>query len=193
MKTRSILIGTCLMGGLIGLGLLTHYVYGDKQPKQKPKDDIAPKKAKSDNSPHPKRKTSPPPVSSNNTDGNRKQQQVRKTPPPSPIVSRAIKMKKPQLLPQEKPQAKREFLNKRVATPPVGDEFPLRLGSKGKRVERLQIWLMRNYGWTGRITNVFDEKTQALVKKFLRKTQLDRTTYLRMKMEKPVHLQPAIR
>ena len=80
-----------------------------------------------------------------------------------------------------------------IMPPPNQDEFPLRLGSKGKRVERLQVWLMRNYGWTGKISGVFDEKTEALVKKYLKNTELDEATYYKMKMEKPVYEQIVMR
>lgn len=76
---------------------------------------------------------------------------------------------------------------------PIADEFPLRLGSKGERVERLQVWLMRNYGWTGKITGEFDEKTEGLLKKFLKRTELDEATYFKMKMEKPVYEQIIMR
>lgn len=80
-----------------------------------------------------------------------------------------------------------------VQTHPAGDEFPLRLGSKGPRVERLQVWLMRNYGRTGIITGNFTEETEAELKKRLHKTQLDEGTYQRYRMGKHVHEQVFIR
>lgn len=75
------------------------------------------------------------------------------------------------------------------AAPPIGDEFPLRLGSKGDRVERLRIWLMRNYGWTGTINDEFDKKTEGLVQKYLKETQVDEDVFYRLKMGKPVYEQ----
>lgn len=83
--------------------------------------------------------------------------------------------------------------SKAAQTQPAGDEFPLRLGSKGQRVERLQVWLMRNYGRTGIITGNFTEETEAELKKRLRKTQLDEGTYQRYRMGKHVHEQVFIR
>jgi hypothetical protein len=71
----------------------------------------------------------------------------------------------------------------------VGDEFPLQLGSKGKRVERLQIWLLRNYGYTGKLTKVFDEKTLSLVKKHLKTKTIDEKRYQQLEIAKPVHEQ----
>jgi len=71
----------------------------------------------------------------------------------------------------------------------VEDEFPLRLGSKGRRVERLQIWLLRNHGWTGKVTGLYDEKTDRLMRKFLKREALDEKMYHELEMEKPVHQQ----
>ena len=72
---------------------------------------------------------------------------------------------------------------------PVGDEFPLQPGSEGKRVERLQVWLMRNYGHTGKINGIYDEKTDALVKRFLKTDRVDEALFYEMGMGKPVHEQ----
>jgi hypothetical protein len=78
-------------------------------------------------------------------------------------------------------------------SPPVADEFPLRVGSKGPRVERLQVWLMRNYGRTGIVTGNFTEETEAELKKRLHKNKLDEGTYQRYRMGKHVHEQVFIR
>lgn len=78
---------------------------------------------------------------------------------------------------------------KKVIHPPKADEFPLRLGSRGPRVERLQVWLLRNYGHTGKITTVFDEHTEKLLKKHLKTPVLAEGTYYRLKMNEPVYRQ----
>ena len=70
---------------------------------------------------------------------------------------------------------------------PLADEFPLQLGSKGKRVERLQVWLLRNYGYTGKITKVFDEKTLVLVQKYLKTKTIDEKRYQQLEMGKPIY------
>ena len=67
--------------------------------------------------------------------------------------------------------------------------WPLKKGSKGHEVERLQIWLLRHHGWQGNITKVFDEQTEALVKKHLKTEHVDRATYQRYQMETPIHEQ----
>ena len=76
---------------------------------------------------------------------------------------------------------------------PKADEFPLRLGSEGPRVERLQVWLMRNYGWTGAISSSFDEKTKHLVKKYLKIDRIDKEIYHELGMGKPVYEQTLTR
>lgn len=76
--------------------------------------------------------------------------QVVKTKPPAP--EKKSNAPKPKTLPKK----------------PVADEFPLQLGSKGKNVERLQVYLLRNYGWAGIVTGVYDEKVQERVEKYLK-------------------------
>jgi len=97
---------------------------------------------------------------------------------------------------QEKQQAKLESAyspekKRDIAKPkiPIGDAFPLRLGSKGKKVERLNIWLMRNVGWTGKITDEFTEDTQNKLMKHLKIKQLDKQRYLKLGMNKPIYEQ----
>lgn len=73
--------------------------------------------------------------------------------------------------------------------PPKGDGFPLRLGSQGKRVERLQIWLMRNFGGIGTVNGKFDQTTEERLLRYLKTRELDEATYNKYKMEKPVYEQ----
>ncbi|TGV03640.1 peptidoglycan-binding domain-containing protein [Flavivirga rizhaonensis] len=65
---------------------------------------------------------------------------------------------------------------------PIADEFPLRLGSQGKRVERLQIYLLRNYGWAGIVTGKFDAKTEERVKKHLKVEEVDQALFENLKL-----------
>lgn len=67
--------------------------------------------------------------------------------------------------------------------------FPLQMGSTGKEVERLQIWLLRNHGWQGEITKVFDAKTLALVQKSIQQDTVDKATYEKHQMGIPIHQQ----
>jgi len=73
------------------------------------------------------------------------------------------------------------------------DDFPLRYGSKGPRVSRLQVWLLRNYGWTGEVTDLLDKKTENQMKKHLKTDALDEATYNKLKLEAPIHQQKIIR
>jgi len=68
--------------------------------------------------------------------------------------------------------------------------FPLQLGSYGKNVERLQVWLLRNYGWFGKVNGIMDEKTVARMKQFLRVDALDMATFEKYGMAIQVHEQP---
>ncbi len=67
--------------------------------------------------------------------------------------------------------------------------FPLQKGSSGKEVERLQIWLLRNHGWKGTVTGMYDTQTETLVKKSLKKDTIDQTTYEKHHMGIPIHQQ----
>ena len=65
---------------------------------------------------------------------------------------------------------------------PIADEFPLRLGSKGKRVERLQIYLMRNFGMFGIIDDKFDKDLEEIVIKRFKKPIVTEQYYNSRKM-----------
>jgi hypothetical protein len=74
----------------------------------------------------------------------------------------------------------------------IGDDFPLRMGSEGQRVERLQVFLLRNFGRV-KVNGVFDQETEDQLKKRLNKTTLDERTYNHYKMEKHILEQPYAR
>ena len=75
----------------------------------------------------------------------------------------------------------------------VTDAFPLRLGSKGKYVERLQVWLLRNYGLVAKVSKVFDESTLAQVKKHLKTEVVSEAVFNKYKMGNHVHQQLMVR
>ena len=75
----------------------------------------------------------------------------------------------------------------------VTDGFPLRLGSKGKYVERLQVWLLRNYGLVAKVSKVFDESTLAQVKKHLKTEMVSKALFNKYKMGNHVHQQLMVR
>lgn len=76
---------------------------------------------------------------------------------------------------------------------PEGDEFPLRSGSTGPRVERLQVWLMRNYGYFGKISGAFDDKTLAKVQKHLGSDTVNEKTFNHYRMGNHVTEQVIVR
>jgi len=154
MNKQNIIIGTCIVGGLIGLGLLGNYFINkneklietdlehDKKPiRSVPKKEI-PKSNKIDDIP------------------------IKKQANQSFLIP--VEKKK------EEPKALKQI---EVVTTPIADEFPLRLGSKGKRVERLNVWLMRNYGTVRIITEEFDATTERLLEKYLKMKTLDEATF----------------
>lgn len=176
MKTRSLLIAAGVLTTVAGVGFLCWYVYGDKEQKDTGEDLPGKKQAKAAHNNY-SRAVKKPPIRAT-----RPPEQQRSQPKTCKAKARATSL----------PKTGTAFPPAQPVPPPQGDEFPLRLGSRGKRVERLQVWLMRNYGWTGKITDVFDKKTQKLLKRFLNKTALDQATYNKRKMGNPVHLQPVI-
>jgi len=100
---------------------------------------------------------------------------------------------------ESKPEEKKEPLKtknkpstviaKKEAKPVITDEFPLRLGSKGKRVEQLQAWLLRNYGYTGKLSKVFDEKTVKLTQKYLKTAVITKEKYDQLGIGRPAYKQ----
>jgi hypothetical protein len=74
-----------------------------------------------------------------------------------------------------------------IQTVKENDDFPLALGSVGKRVERLQVFLMRHFGGAGAISNVYDQETHERVLKYLKRKNIDQVTYDRLQMDKMVH------
>jgi len=82
----------------------------------------------------------------------------------------------------------------KLTLPPKGDDdFPLTYGSAGPRVIRLQVWLMRNFGWRGKLSGHLDEGTLQLMKKHLKTEALDEKQYNKYRMDRPVQQQKIIR
>ena len=62
------------------------------------------------------------------------------------------------------------------------DEFPLKLGSKGKNVERLKVWLQRNYGTFGIINDEFDHQLEKIVIQRFKKPHITAADFKTRKM-----------
>jgi len=171
MNRNTVLIGTCIVGVLIGLGFLGKYLHTKETKREKAK-----KKEEENNletqTPENSEKSAP-----------QKQETSKKPTPVIPLQRKKEEKKQVASSPQG------ENPNPKSAPLPVANMFPLQLGSKGKQVERLQVWLMRNYGGVGIISKEFDQKTLEMVRKYLKTDTVDETTYQKMKMDKPVHEQ----
>ena len=202
MTNKEIVTASFVVGGLIGLGLLTFYILKEDK-EDKPQQDKEPKKQAKTTSPVAQVNREPKLVKSATKDpltfaDQSKSSGVKSTP--------VLKVVKPQLEVTPSSHDRIDSNETPVIThaeelevvdeqhqPPVGDEFPLRLGSIGDRVERLQVWLMRNYGLFGKITKEFDQKTAELVKKYLKMDQLDERTFNRFRMGNHVTGQVIVR
>jgi len=79
------------------------------------------------------------------------------------------------------------------AKPTNADEFPLQLGSTGQRVERLQIWLLRNYGANAKNLGVLDHTTLKHLQRHLKTEQVSAEFYQQKQMDKPIGQQKATR
>jgi hypothetical protein len=184
MNKKSIIITASIVTGMVGLAMIVRYYYNrrDKDKKAPPDVEFL---VKTVNQAIRQR----PPVSSAAI----KQNEVK---PTGSLIPLRVPEERLDEVPEVMPVASIQPLARRSvsASPaPVADEFPLRKGSKGKRVERLQVFLMRNYGHNGKVTGVFDEQTEAELKKRMHKTVLDRQTYENYRMGNPIHEQVVIR
>ncbi len=65
----------------------------------------------------------------------------------------------------------------------ANDNFPLKLGSKGKRIWNLKVYLMKNHGGAGIITNDFDKLTAERVRRFLKVDEVNEELYNKLNME----------
>lgn len=202
---KKAIIGISVIIGLIGIGWLAHhFLQEDEQDKPSNEDFEVPNSKQAPEKPirskpqtQPKKKT---PVTSNSPVASipRKREKVstrtsvpvrRSTPPPSRNPTIEVRKKDPiKVTRGPKVQA-----IKRVVDRPKADEFPLRKGSKGPKVERLNVWLTRNHGWSGKITDEFDDSTEHKLVRMTRKNEIDERTYRKMRMERPVFEQKILR
>jgi len=67
------------------------------------------------------------------------------------------------------------------------ETFPLRLGSRGNEVERLQVFLMRNLGWVRKPTGIFDLQTEERCKKYFKTDQINKEQYNKLMLDKMIH------
>jgi len=63
---------------------------------------------------------------------------------------------------------------------PIADEFPLRLGSKGKRVWKLRSYLLRHHGADGIISEQVTPKALEQIKKYLKVEVVDENLFNRL-------------
>lgn len=176
MKSSNLITVSCITGGLLGVALV---IYCFSKSKARTVEVPLSKKDK------PKAKKQKAPLGS-------KPKSPKITPVADPVESTPeIACVKPLV---EVPVAN-VAIEETATNPsaPVRDEFPLRMGSMGTRVERLKVFLMRNYGVFGKINTYLDAQTIAFMQKHLGVCQLDQVTFDRFKMGHHVTEQKIIR
>ncbi len=203
MNTRTILLGSTILASLVGLGFLAHHLMQDDE-----KDSEEQKESTESKTPKPQVQVKPkpkPPVP----------KKIREIPepapvrhrpiarPPEPIIPRTLvkpvglSLKSPVPVNQKSRQIEKSVrpVQKEISveTPVLDDSFPLKKGSKGPKVERLNVWLTRNHSWTGKITDQFDDQTEYKLRRLTRNTEVDEKTFNRMKMGRPVFEQKIVR
>lgn len=65
------------------------------------------------------------------------------------------------------------------------DVFPIKVGSKGERVRQLQVYLLRNHGGAGIVTDEFDTTTEERVKRLLKVASVDEALFNQLKNKDP--------
>lgn len=74
----------------------------------------------------------------------------------------------------------KEFENKVEA---ANDDFPLQLGSKGKRVWNVKAYMLRNHGASGIVTDQYTTQTVERVKRYLKADNVTEQLYMRLNMD----------
>ena len=169
MKAKHIVQGVIILSAAIGVGLtIRHFQRSNHSPSPTPK--TPPRPASNPTRPENKRRpvdplqnmVAPPAKCRNSCNGHTISPAMPDSPAQSPT---------------------RKF------PPPKADEFPLRPGSRGKRVERLQVWLMRNFGRTRVVNGQFDKHTLNQVRKRLGRSTIPKALFYELKMHRPVYYQ----
>ena len=62
----------------------------------------------------------------------------------------------------------------------MSDDFPLQLGSKGKRVCALQKYLLKHHGWGGELTDLYDQNLADRVQTLLKVEQVDKQLFSKL-------------
>ena len=78
-----------------------------------------------------------------------------------------IPVEKKQTQPSEKTETSLE----------ANDDFPLKLGSKGERVRKLQTYLLKNHGTAGIVNDLFDNTLLQRVKRIFKTEQISEEFY----------------
>jgi len=81
----------------------------------------------------------------------------------------------------------KEEVKLKTRKPEVIEQFPLAVGSKGEKVKRLQVFLMRKLGMVRKPTGEFDEITLKRVQSWFKTDTISKSIYEKLKLDKMVH------
>jgi len=88
---------------------------------------------------------------------------------------------------KKKPKEEVKKEQKQAPTIVSADDFPLKLGSQGNKVKRLQVFLMRKLGVIRKPTGEFDQITLKRVQKWFKAESVSRETYKGLMLDRMVH------
>ncbi len=216
MNTRNVIIGSTVIVSVVGLGLLAYHFMKNAEPEEE--TEALKEKESNENTIETRsgiaklfaaksktRAASSKPIVLKKEEAPAIKNKVVKSPVKPPTIRPArplgipLRGPIPELATIQRPvRPTNSPVRSKPKTSPapalkVGDAFPLKKGSKGPKVERLNVWLTRNHSWTGPITDEFDNHTERKLKRLTRKSECDERTFKKMRMEKPVFEQKIIR
>ena len=151
MSEQAINKGLLIAGSLLGLGILSYFLFRERGEITEDAEFTIVEDSKPD-----KVEQSAPKV--------------------NPVPTAKIK---PKMVKTEQNETAVEVL--KVQTEP-NDDFPLKLGSKGERVQQLQVYLLRNHGSAGIVTNEFDTITAERVVRFLKVKTVSQSLFEKLNM-----------
>lgn len=160
MSEQTINKGIMIAGGLLGLGILGYLFFREKE------EFVEEAEFTIVEEPKPKQARPAPAVVY-------KKPKVEEKPEKEVIVKQPL----PTVNAQKQVETKKEVVSK------PNDDFPLQLGSKGKRVEQLQVYLLRNHGSAGIVTDDFNKRTEERVQKYLKVETVSESLFSKLNMD----------
>jgi len=107
----------------------------------------------------------------------------QKTPPKQTVTKASVKTKVKQR-PKETPEQTKAVVSEKELVPTTlvplskgDDQFPLKLGSKGQRVWKLRVYLLRHHAAQGIVSDELTPKAITQLRKYLKVETVDERLY----------------